>query len=474
MHHLPCGKDEFHKYTWKKVTWIDLSTLALPVGSNSGDPLVADMGSAINRHNEGTAKGKSSIKWRRTTAGTRSLEDSNMCHSIHHKSGAGLTREEEDLQSTKLHDLAEEHNKAHVIVCTTSEGENIPVTPHGGSDALESPQPGELSDTRPLLQDRSHTDEAEGRRVSESHCAANWYLFHMCLPIEGKQQPQRLIDTLTEDGLDLWGIIPSKGSRFQKIHKFPSRIPLPWGPVCGALVSCHSLVVLDKKIQADLLDLKMFEATHLQKNIPMENPRLVPPVPANFLKELESYTSQGFRVITLAHGTLNLGKDVDLSNSSLGWKEGEFAVCSSLLLERAGTKCRVLLYRHFSPEDQTLSPTSPWGNGTSSGAQSTVLSYEDTTLWPLSSINSIIVASTFSKGKTFWKPIYTDCIFSVLLALQLAICLLLFFADTDAVYGGIQVMPKSRGFNMLLCMAAGQEQEAESLCACSFTLKLFN
>lgn len=72
-------------------------------------------------------------------------------------------------------------------------GENISVTPHGGSDALENPQPGELSETRPLLQDRSHTDEAEGQRVSESHCAANWYLFHMCLPIEGKQQPQRLV-----------------------------------------------------------------------------------------------------------------------------------------------------------------------------------------------------------------------------------------------------------------------------------------
>ncbi|OPJ78927.1 hypothetical protein AV530_004904 [Patagioenas fasciata monilis] len=60
-------------------------------------------------------------------------------------------------------------------------------------------------------------------------------------------------------------------------------------------------------------------------------------------------------------------------------------------------------------EDQTLFSTSPWGNGTSSGAQSTVLSYEDTTLWPLSSISCIIVASTFSKGKPFRKLIYTNC-----------------------------------------------------------------
>lgn len=50
--------------------------------------------------------------------------------------------------------------------------------------------------------------------------------------------------------------------RFQKIHKFPSSTPLPWGPVCGAMASCHSLVVLDKKIQGDPLDLKMFDGTH--------------------------------------------------------------------------------------------------------------------------------------------------------------------------------------------------------------------
>lgn len=31
------------------MTWIDLSTLELPVGSNSDDPLVADMDSVINR-----------------------------------------------------------------------------------------------------------------------------------------------------------------------------------------------------------------------------------------------------------------------------------------------------------------------------------------------------------------------------------------------------------------------------------------
>uniref|UniRef100_A0A8C5EYF5 Cation-transporting ATPase n=1 Tax=Gopherus evgoodei TaxID=1825980 RepID=A0A8C5EYF5_9SAUR len=68
-----------------------------------------------------------------------------------------------------------------------------------------------------------------------------------------------------------------------------------------------------------------------------------------------------------------------------------------------------------------------------------VLSYEDTTLWPLTTINCIILAFVFSKGKPFRKPIYTNYIFSVLLLTQLGICLFLLFADINAVYKGMQV-----------------------------------
>ncbi|NWX96331.1 AT135 ATPase, partial [Nothoprocta ornata] len=205
--------------------------------------------------------------------------------------------------------------------------------------------------------------------------------------------------TLTEDGLDLWGVIPSEGSRFQKIHKFPSSTPLPWGPLCGAMASCHSLVVLDEKLQGDPLDLKMFEATHWEiedhstahdgagnfdtcivrpgpkaSAAPVEGiailhqfpfssglqrmsvvtqkigkeqydlymkgaPETVTgfcrpeTVPANFLEELKTHTSQGFRVIALAHKVLSLGEDADTSHLEREVVESELVFLGLLVME---------------------------------------------------------------------------------------------------------------------------------------------
>ncbi|KAM3834871.1 putative cation-transporting ATPase 13A4 isoform 3-T3 [Vipera latastei] len=68
--------------------------------------------------------------------------------------------------------------------------------------------------------------------------------------------------TLTEDGLDLWGIVLAEGKSFQEVHRFSSGLPTSWGPAYAAMACCHSLMVLDGKIQGDPLDLKMFEATH--------------------------------------------------------------------------------------------------------------------------------------------------------------------------------------------------------------------
>uniref|UniRef100_A0A8D0HJV4 Cation-transporting ATPase n=1 Tax=Sphenodon punctatus TaxID=8508 RepID=A0A8D0HJV4_SPHPU len=185
--------------------------------------------------------------------------------------------------------------------------------------------------------------------------------------------------TLTEEGLDLWGVIPSEGNCFQNVHSFTSGEPLPWGPVCGAMASCHSLVVLDGQIQGDPLDLKMFEGTgwvrggsdyaqgrgahlfitHPSCQVPIEGiailrqfpfssalqrmsvitqeigkdrydlymkgaPEMVTSfcrpetVPPNFSKELKIYTTQGFRVIALAHRALTQREEVDSGLTFLG------------------------------------------------------------------------------------------------------------------------------------------------------------
>uniref|UniRef100_A0A8C5WUX1 ATPase 13A5 n=1 Tax=Laticauda laticaudata TaxID=8630 RepID=A0A8C5WUX1_LATLA len=160
--------------------------------------------------------------------------------------------------------------------------------------------------------------------------------------------------TLTEDGLDLWGALPCQSQSFQSVHSF-SGGPLPWGPLCRAMATCHSLLLLDGKIQGDPLDLKMFEGTNWagalhhsrQMAAPVEGililhqfpfsssllrmsvitqelgksglelymkgaPETVASfceevtVPNIFQAELRRFTAQGFRVIGLAHKELEL------------------------------------------------------------------------------------------------------------------------------------------------------------------------
>uniref|UniRef100_A0A8C5SV30 Cation-transporting ATPase n=1 Tax=Laticauda laticaudata TaxID=8630 RepID=A0A8C5SV30_LATLA len=175
--------------------------------------------------------------------------------------------------------------------------------------------------------------------------------------------------TLTEDGLDLWGVILAEGQSFQEAHRFSSGPPMPWGPASAAMACCHSLMVLDGKVQGDPLDLKMFEATHWElvdsaggeggpadvlvvqpgpeaaevsglavlRQFPFSSalqrmtvvaqelpgdgqvfmkgaPEMVASfcqpetVPPSFARELQGCTSQGFRVIALAHKRLQEGQ----------------------------------------------------------------------------------------------------------------------------------------------------------------------
>uniref|UniRef100_A0A8C4V611 Cation-transporting ATPase n=1 Tax=Falco tinnunculus TaxID=100819 RepID=A0A8C4V611_FALTI len=89
-------------------------------------------------------------------------------------------------------------------------------------------------------------------------------------------------------------------------------------------------------------------------------------------------------------------------------------------------------------------------------------SYENTTVWLLSTINCLIVALVFSKGKPFRQPIYTNYVFLLVLIGQLSICLILVFADIDDLYSkmDVSIVPRwvffllqfSRIFLLVLCL----------------------
>lgn len=66
--------------------------------------------------------------------------------------------------------------------------------------------------------------------------------------------------TLTEDGLDLWGVLSVDNFKsFQKPIQKPEIIQS--GPLIECLATCHSLTIIQGVLSGDPLDLKMFEAT---------------------------------------------------------------------------------------------------------------------------------------------------------------------------------------------------------------------
>ncbi|KFR03395.1 putative cation-transporting ATPase 13A4 [Opisthocomus hoazin] len=82
-------------------------------------------------------------------------------------------------------------------------------------------------------------------------------------------------------------------------------------------------------------------------------------------------------------------------------------------------------------------------------------SYENTTVWLLSTINCLIVALVFSKGKPFRQPIYTNYVFILVLLGQLGICLFLVFADIDDLYSKMDLVctPTSWRISMVIMLA---------------------
>ncbi|NXB00304.1 AT134 ATPase, partial [Cnemophilus loriae] len=82
-------------------------------------------------------------------------------------------------------------------------------------------------------------------------------------------------------------------------------------------------------------------------------------------------------------------------------------------------------------------------------------SYENTTVWLLSTINCLIVAVVFSKGKPFRQPIYTNYVFILVLIGQLGICLFLMFADVDDLYSKMDLVctPTTWRISMVVMLA---------------------
>lgn len=79
----------------------------------------------------------------------------------------------------------------------------------------------------------------------------------MCFP--SAPIPQQT-GTITEDGLDLWGVIPNGDGQFAESLSEPEK--LPRGPLLETMASCHSLTRIEGELSGDPLDLKMFLSTN--------------------------------------------------------------------------------------------------------------------------------------------------------------------------------------------------------------------
>ncbi|XP_073434762.1 probable cation-transporting ATPase 13A4 [Dendrobates tinctorius] len=67
-------------------------------------------------------------------------------------------------------------------------------------------------------------------------------------------------------------------------------------------------------------------------------------------------------------------------------------------------------------------------------------SYENTTVWLLATLNCLIVAFVFSKGRPFRRPIYTNYIFVIVILVQFAVCLFLLFANISNLYRAMELV----------------------------------
>lgn len=62
--------------------------------------------------------------------------------------------------------------------------------------------------------------------------------------------------TLTEDGLDMWGVVPIRDVKVQDVVKEPHLLDTE-SNLLRAMSSCHSLAVVDGELTGDPLDFKV-------------------------------------------------------------------------------------------------------------------------------------------------------------------------------------------------------------------------
>ncbi|PVD35316.1 hypothetical protein C0Q70_02276 [Pomacea canaliculata] len=74
--------------------------------------------------------------------------------------------------------------------------------------------------------------------------------------------------TLTEDGLNMQGVVPASGAKFDP--EIRDLTLLPKGPLIEAMATCHSLTIIEGQLMGDPLDLIMFNATNWELEEPGE------------------------------------------------------------------------------------------------------------------------------------------------------------------------------------------------------------
>uniref|UniRef100_A0A8C6F071 Uncharacterized protein n=1 Tax=Monodon monoceros TaxID=40151 RepID=A0A8C6F071_MONMO len=133
-------------------------------------------------------------------------------------------------------------------------------------------------------------------------------------------------------------------------------------------------------------------------------------------------------------------------------------VCAFLCVKQQPWYCEV--YRHSkcfldnqSNFSTNVSLERNW-TGNATLIPGSVLSFESTTLWPITTINCITATFIFSKGKPFRKPIYTNYIFSLLLVSALGLTISILFSAFQDIYRGMEFILTITSWRISILVAA--------------------